>query len=156
MAKSELAKVGRKFERTPEEKWKLLNTVWMWMHEGFSFRGSCGAEGLSPASVMRWMSEIPKLLPDLTEDERSELQNVIKDHHDAAHAAREHRLQQRLFNSATGAVVTANIFALKCSAGGPEEWREGASMLVDMTDDEGTTRVTLNFEPQQETEGVDE
>lgn len=146
-------RIGRPPERSIADKWALLNAVWMWMGEGYSFRGACGQEGLPPASVMRWMAEIPDRVTDVTDEEREEIRNAIKRAHDAANAMREAKLQQRLLSAASGPAVTAAIFALKCCVGGAEEWREASPALVGiMEDDDGTTRVVIEFSDDDEDE----
>lgn len=148
---AEIKKMGRPLNYPPAKMFEYLTRVFMWMDEGYSFRGACGHESLPPSTVKRWMNELPDAMPGLADGEREQFRNAIKAAYEAAHAAREAFLQQRLLTAKSSQGITAAIFALKCSAGGMEEWRETAPMIVD-PDDDGTTTVVLEFDAVEEIE----
>ena len=151
-------KNGRRFERSPQQKLDLLEAVWASMLEGFTFRGACGLHKLPPGSVQGWVNNLPGQIADMQseretaewEEIRLRLSNAIKSAHDQAHAAREAWWQTRLMTAASSPALTSAIFALKCSAGGPTEWREAAPEQREDDDGEVTTRVIINFADDNE------
>jgi hypothetical protein len=157
LAEMNAFKVGRPFRRTPEEKLELLSSVWMWMTEGgYSFRGACGHCRLPPSSVIEWMRDVPNQMFPEDKAAAGELANAIKKGHETANAAREAFMQNRLLTG-TREQMTAAIFALKCSVGGPDEWREAAPIVPDVADADnadssGTTRVVIDFGAAQQQE----
>lgn len=148
---AEIKKMGRPLNYPPTKMFEYLTRVFLWMSEGYSFRGACGHENLPPSTVKRWMEELPDAMPDMSDGEREHFRNAIKDGYQAAHAAREAFLQNRLLNAKSSQGITAAIFALKCSAGGQEEWRETAPMVID-PDADGTTTVVLEFDAPEQIE----
>ena len=147
----EVKRMGPPFSYPPAEMFKRIQSVFMWMDEGYSFRGACGKERLPPTTVRRWLSDLPDYLEGLSDQERDHLRTTLKAGLEAAHAAREAFLQDRLLRTKSSQEITSAIFALKCSAGGMEEWCETAPMVID-PDDDGTTTVVLEFDAAEEIE----
>lgn len=153
---------GRTPKLTAMRKLEELEKVYAKMAEGFSHSASCGYVGHPLSTVMSWLDNIPGQLadeeyPELRGSEREafvdHISKTLKLSHELAHQSRMFVLEFKLMQS-QGSAATPYIFALKCCRGGSEEWRERNDLsVITQGDDDGTTRVRVIFDQEDDDEG---